>query len=101
MPDRVRLAFKLHLPAEMQQLASQMLDMEGFCHCGRLITRWEGKFILAAVVPSKETTIVAAYCQPCAQIINQALHSLRKATYVDKTEAINPLQVPRQFKDIG
>lgn len=99
--DKVRLAFRLHLPAEMQQLGSQMLDMEGFCHCGRLIGRWEGKFLLAAVMPSKETTILAAYCQPCSQLINHTLAGLRHAKYVDETEAIPAKTVPRNFKDIS
>lgn len=101
MPERTRLAFKLRLPVEMQQLGNHMLDMEGFCHCGRLIGRWEGKFLLAAVTPSKETTILAAYCQPCAQTINRTLKSLRNSTYFDATEAIPAHSVPRTVKDVG
>lgn len=101
MPDHQRLAFKLHLPIEMQQLGLQMLDMEGFCQCGRLITRWEGKFLLAAIMPSKEMTTLAAYCQPCAQTINAVLVGLRKSAYVDKTEAVAPLTVPRNNQTVG
>jgi hypothetical protein len=96
-----RLAYKIHMPAELQQLSMQMLDQEGFCHCGRLIRRLDGKFMLAAIVPSKETTILAAYCQPCSQIINACLHNLRKAHYIDQTPAINPLSVPRRPTDVG
>lgn len=91
----VRLAYKLRLPLEMQQLGNQMLDSEGFCVCGRLISRLEGKFLLAAVVPSQFTTILAAYCQPCSQVINRTLKSLRSANYMDKTESVPPLLVQK------
>lgn len=101
MPDHQRLAFKLHLPVELQQLGSQMLDMEGFCQCGRLIGRWEGKFLLAAVMPSKSITTLAAYCQPCSQVINRTLVDLRRGSYTDKTEAVSPLIVPRNPATLG
>ena len=90
-----RLAFKLRMPAEMQQLASQMLDMEGFCICGRLIARLEGKFLLSAVMPSVGFTTLAAYCQPCAQILNRCLLGLKKASYIDGTESMDPQYIPR------
>lgn len=90
-----RLAFKTRLSPEIQQLGSQMLDMEGFCTCGRLIGRWEGKFLLAAVMPSKEMTTLAAYCQPCSQVINATLIRLRKVSYTDKTESVSPQSVQR------
>lgn len=96
-----RLAYKLRLPIEMQQLANQMLDTEGFCACGRLIGRWEGKFLLAAVMPSKEMTTLAAYCQPCSQMINGVLIKIKKTSYTDKTEAVYPLSVPRKITDVG
>ena len=98
--DSVRLAFKIRTPADLQQLGSHMLDMEGFCICGRLIGRWEGKFLLAAVMPSKEFTTLAAYCQPCSQVINQALVNLRKGTYFDKTESIPANTVPRKSNPV-
>lgn len=101
MPNKNRLAYKLHLPIEMQQLGNQMLDSEGFCVCGRLIGRWEGKFLLAAVVPSKETTILAAYCQPCSQILNNTLLRLRKANYMDSTESVPSLTLDRTLADAG
>lgn len=94
MPDTQRLAYKLKLPIEMQQLANLLLDTEGFCACGRLIGRWEGKFLLAAVMPSKEMTTLAAYCQPCSQILNSTLIRISKTNYMDKTESISPLKIP-------
>lgn len=93
-----RLAYKTPTPRALQQLGSQMLDMEGFCACGRLIGRLEGKFLLAAVMPSKVVTTLAAYCQPCSQVIQSTLVSLHKTQYTDKTEAVNPLVVPRTNK---
>lgn len=96
-----RLAFKLKLPLEMQQLGNQMLDMEGLCVCGRVITRWEGKFLLAPVMPSKEITILAAYCQPCSQVINRTLLSLRTTAYLDKTESVKPTNAPTILTDVG
>lgn len=101
MPDNVRLAFRMHMPAELQQLGLEMLDMQGFCQCGRLIQRLEGKFLLAAVMPSKATTVLAAYCQPCSQVINATLINLRRAKYVDKTESVSPPTVPRILTDVG
>lgn len=90
-----RLAYKIHSPPEFQQLTSQMLEMEGFCICGRLIQRLEGKFILAAVTPSNGMTAVAAYCQPCSQVLNRALLGLRKVSFMDNTESIPGPLVPR------
>lgn len=98
MPDSIRLAFKIQNPRELQQLGNHMLDMEGFCQCGRLIKRLEGKFLLAAVMPSKAMTTLAAYCQPCSQTIQATLVSLRKMQYTDDTEAVDPLTVPRLNK---
>lgn len=96
-----RLAYKIRLPVELQQLANMMLDQEGFCACGRLIGRWEGKFLLAAVMPSKEMTTLAAYCQPCSQQLNATLIRLSKVKYMDKTEAVSPLTLPPKLRDPG
>lgn len=102
LPQSHRLAYKIHTPAELQQLGSQMLDSEGFCGCGRLITRLEGKFLLAAVMPSKSMTTLAAWCQPCAQSINAVLLRLHKKTrFMDNTESVPGPQVPRITKPIG
>ena len=101
LPVSHRLAYKIHLPIEMQQLGSQMLDSEGFCACGRLITRWEGKFLLAAVMPSVAETTLAAWCQPCAQVINATLKRLHKTSFMDKTESVPSAQVPKIVRPIG
>ena len=101
LPQSHRLAYKIHCPAELQQLGSQMLDSEGFCGCGRLIARLEGKFLLAAVMPSAAVTTLAAWCQPCAQTINATLLRLKKTGFMDKTESVPGAQVPRIVKPIG
>jgi hypothetical protein len=101
LPQSHRLAYKLRLPLEMQQLGNQMLDAEGFCACGRLIHRLEGKFLLAAVMPSKEMTTLAAYCQPCSQVIQRCLLGLRQVNFMDKREALPGATVPHIIKPVN
>lgn len=90
-----RLAWKLGMDIQLLQSSRMMLNSEGTCACGRVLTTLTPKFILINAVPSLGQMAMAAYCSPCSQRINRVLKNLHKSIYGRGTETA-PVEINKK-----
>lgn len=87
-----RLAVKIPLPSEAQQISNYLLNGEGTCTCGRVLRNIDAKLILMTAIPTRGLLLAGAYCLNCSNMINKTLellrHTLHTGTQVAPVERL-------------
>lgn len=92
-----RLAYKIHMSAEVLHATTALLNSEGTCSCGRVLRKLDAKFILISAAPSAVAMAIAAYCHECSQMINKTLKSCHRVIYGAGTETA-PIEIIKKLQ---